>query len=78
MTVFDTLIITILLYGCPVWGSYNKVDIHYDKHLFERVQTDFCKITLNITKKLYSKGISRGEFGRYPLSNILYSCMIKY
>ena len=77
MTVFDKQIIPILLYGCPIWGSYNKVDIHYDKHLFERVQTDFCKRTLNITKRC-SNVIARGEFGRYPLSNIIYSRMIKY
>ena len=52
MTEFDKQIIPILLYGCPILDSYSKVDIHYDKHLFERVQTDFYKSTLNITKKM--------------------------
>ena len=66
MTVFDKQIITNILHGCPVWGSYNKVSIH----LFENVQTDFCKIILNITKKC-SNVIARGEFGRFPLSDII-------
>ena len=74
MTVFDKQIIHILLYSCPIWGSYNKID--YDKHLFERVQTDFCKRTLNITKRC-SNVIARGEFGRFPLCNTIYSRMIK-
>ena len=39
MIVFDRQIIPILLYGCLIWGSYNKVD-KSDKQLFKRIQTD--------------------------------------
>ena len=73
MTVFDKQINPV----CSIWGSYNKIDIHYDKHLFERVQTDLCKRTLSITKRC-SNVIARGAFGGYHISNIIYSRMIEY
>ena len=34
MTVFDKQIIPILLYGYPIWGSYNKVDIYITKNIY--------------------------------------------
>ena len=39
MTVFDRKIIQILLYGCLIWGSYNKVD-QSDKQLFKIIPTN--------------------------------------
>ena len=44
---------------------------------FERIQTRFCKYVFNISKFASNHGI-RAELGRYPLSIVTETKLIKY
>ena len=57
--LFDSFVVSILNYGCEIWGFSNAENI-------ERVHRKFCKWYLNV--KMSTSNISLyGELGRFPL-----------
>ena len=70
LTLFDSCVKPILLYGCEVWG-FENVDI------LEKVHTKFCKFIFRVSK--YSLNVPvYGELGRYPLSIKIKQRMVRY
>ena len=68
--LFDSFVLSILNYGCEVWGFYNAVNI-------ERVHRKFCKWLINV--KMSTNNLSlAGEFGRFPLLIGRHVRIIKY
>ena len=52
-------------------------DFDFDKLLYEKLHTRFCKITLNVSK--YSSNYAcRAELGRYPLCYKMWNLSIQY
>ena len=57
--LFDSFVVSILNYGCEIWGFSNATNI-------ERVHRKFCKWHLNV--KMSTSNLSLyGEIGRFPL-----------
>ena len=57
--LFDSFVVSILNYGCEIWGFSNATNI-------ERVHRKFCKWHLNV--KMSTSNLSLyGELGRFPL-----------
>ena len=57
-TLFDKLMMPVLLYGSEIWGFYKAVDI-------EKAHLLFCKKILHLKKNTANYFIY-GELGRYP------------
>ena len=57
--LFDLFVVSILNYGCEIWGFSNATNI-------ERVHRKYCKWHLNV--KMSTSNLSLyGELGRFPL-----------
>ena len=59
LNLFDSLVASVLNYGCEVWGFMNAECI-------ERVHRKFCKYVLNV-KQTTNNNALYSELGRYPL-----------
>ena len=57
--LFDSLVASILSYGCEVWGFMNA-------ECTERVHKKFCKYIINV-KQTTNNNALYSELGRYPL-----------
>jgi hypothetical protein len=57
--------------------SYRDVDWDYDRLPYEKVQTNYCKFALNVSKYAGNEAC-RGELGRYPLCHKIWTLAIKY
>ena len=67
ITLFDKMILPIVLYGSEVWGSeYSEI--------CESVQYDVCRIITGLSTTS-SKLVLLSEMGRYPLA-LHYSCKL--
>ena len=62
LTLFDALVVPILLYGSEVWGIYNTNDV-------DKLHLKFCKLLLGVRPKTSNAAVF-GELGRFPLSII--------
>ena len=69
LSLFDTMVVTILLYCSEVWGIYNYRDI-------DNLHLKFCKIFLGVNKQTSNTSVL-GELGRYPLSLICKERVLK-
>ena len=59
-TLFDKLVMPVLLYGSEIWGPHKAVDM-------EKVHLLFCKTILHLRRNTANYFIY-GELGRYPLN----------
>ena len=59
-SLFDRMVVPILLYASEVWGiyGYNDIDI---------IHIQFCKLVLGVCKQTVNVAVL-GELGRLPLS----------
>ena len=62
LSLFDSMVVPILLYGSEVWGVYNYKDV-------DKLHIRFLK-SLLVVKKQTPNSAVYGEFGRFPLSVI--------
>jgi hypothetical protein len=69
-SLFDAYVLSILNYGCEVWGFSRAENI-------ERVQKKFCKWLVNVKMTTNSLALY-SEFGRFPLYIGRYVRIIKY
>ena len=60
LNLFDSLVASVLNYGCEVWGFINAKCI-------ERVHRKFCKYIINV-KQTTNNYALYSEVRRYPLS----------
>ena len=60
LSLFDALVVPILLYGSEIWGIYNYKDI-------DNLHCKFLKIILGVKQSTPNVAVL-GETGRYPLS----------
>jgi hypothetical protein len=69
-SLFDSLVLPILIYGCEIWGSENC-------SLIEKLHLRFCKIILNC-KSSTANCMVLGELGRFPIINHIKSRMVNF
>ena len=62
LSLFDSLVTPILLYGAEVWGIYNISNI-------DKIRIKYCKAILGVRQQTPNYAVF-GELGRYPLSVI--------
>ena len=69
-SLFDRMVVPILLYASEVWGiyGYNDIDIIHMK---------FCKLLLGVRKQTVNVAVL-GELGRFPLSILARERCLKY
>ena len=70
LSLFDTMITPILLYGSEIWGAYDCKEI-------DKVHINFCKRLLGVSKSTPNLAVL-GEWGRFPLAIIAKERAIKY
>jgi hypothetical protein len=70
LSLFDSLVVPILLYGSEVWGIYNCKEI-------DKLHLRFCKIVLGVRPQTSNAAVL-GELGRFPLSVICKERALKY
>ena len=59
LSLFDTYVLSILMYGCEVWGMHKAP-------MIEKVHIDFCKVLLGV-KRSTTNVMVYYELGRLPL-----------
>ena len=57
--------------------TIKDVDLESDDLLYEKFHTQFCKFVLNLPKQT-GNNACRGELGRFPICNKIWSLAIKY
>ena len=70
LSLFDKMIVPILLYGPEVWGMYGYKEI-------DKLHLKFCKRILSVKQQTLSWAVY-GELGRIPLSHICIVRSLKY
>jgi len=70
LSLFDKMVLPILMYGAEVWGTEYRKSI-------ERVQIKFCKYVLGVGSRTSDIAVL-GECGRCPLFVHYYCKVIKY
>ena len=70
LQLFDSLVASILYYGCETWGFLNAESI-------ERIHRKFLKYLVNVKMSTCNYAIYK-EFGRYHLSIERHIRIIKY
>ena len=70
LNLFDSLVASILHYGCEVWGFISAECI-------ERVHRKFCKWILKVKMSTNNYALYK-ELGRYPLSIVRQVRIVKY
>lgn len=70
LSLFDQLVVPVLLYGVEVWGAENLQPI-------EQLHLRFCKLLLCV-KKSTPSCIVYGELGRSPLEVVVKQRMVAY
>ena len=69
-SLFDTMIVPILLYGSEVWGVYNFKEV-------DKLHIKFCKYILGVRQQTPNMAVY-GELGRLPLSVICKEISLKF
>ena len=71
LSLFDKMIVPILLYGSEVWGinGYKEID---------KLHLKFCKRILRAVKQQIPSCAVYSELGIFPLSNICIERSLKY
>ena len=59
MSLFDSMIVPIILYGSEVWGIYNFKAV-------EKLHLRFCRKILGVSQQTPNYAVY-GELGRFPL-----------
>ncbi len=70
LSLFDAMIVPILLYGSEVWGVYSYKEV-------DRLHLRFCKYLLGVKQQTPNSAVF-GELGRYPLTAICKERSIKF
>ena len=70
LSLFDALVLPIIMYGSEVWGIYGYKEV-------DRLHLKFCKHVLGV-KSQSSNVAVLGELGRFPLSIICKERSINY
>ena len=70
LNLFDSLVASVLSYGCEVWGFINT-------ECLERVHRKFCKYILNVKQSTNNYALY-SELGRYPLQIERRVSIVKY
>ncbi len=70
MQLFNSMVASVLLFGCEVWGFENS-------NILEKVQLKFFKYLLKLKSSTPSIFVY-GELGRYPLDIEIKARMIKF
>jgi len=70
LSLFDSMIVPILTYGCEVWGVYNYKEV-------DKLHIRFCKYLLGVKKQTPTYAVY-GELGRVPLSVICKERAVKF
>jgi hypothetical protein len=70
LVLFDSLVASVLLYGCEVWGYENNMEI-------EKVQNKFFKTILHLNSST-SSVMLYGELGRTPLEVTIKTRMVTF
>ncbi|MEW8548192.1 MAG: reverse transcriptase family protein, partial [Candidatus Thiodiazotropha sp.] len=70
LSLFDSLVTPILLYGAEVWGIYNINSI-------DKIHIKYCKAILGVRQQTPNYAVF-GELGRYPLSIICKERALKF
>ena len=65
------------LFRSAIDNTFTISDFSTPESILEKVQHDFCKKALNITKYSSNTAVC-GELGRYPISNTAHAFAIKY
>ena len=68
--LFDSMISSILNYGCEIWGFHKAPDV-------ERIHLKFLKNIINVRQQTTNTAIY-GEFGRVPMQVIRKTRLIRY
>ena len=87
LKLFDSLVYSILLYNCEIWGcflksfgsKYNKfVSKIFDERIIpETMHNKVGKMALGVHSKASNLAV-KGELGRFPLHIIIYKRIFKY
>ena len=72
LSLFDKLIIPIVVYGCDIWSDECSQDSP-----IEIANMNFCRFVLGVSRKTTKMGIY-GELGRFPLEVFIKKQAIKY
>ena len=70
LSLFDAMVVPILLYGSEVWGVYGYKEI-------DKLHIKFCKYILGVRQQTSNYAVY-GELGRYPLSLIAKERSLKF
>ena len=70
LSLFDTMIVPILLYGSEIWGVYDYKEV-------DKLHIKFCKNILGVRKQTSNYAVY-GELGRFPLSVIAKERSLKF
>ena len=70
LSLFDRMVVPIILYGSEVWGVYDYKEI-------DKVHIKFCKYILGVKSQTPNFAVL-GELGRYPLSILCKERAIKF
>lgn len=62
LSLFDSMVVPIILYGSEVWGIYDNKEI-------DKLHIKFCKRILGVRQQTPNNAVL-GELGRFPLSVI--------
>ena len=62
LSLFDSMVVQILLYGSEIWGVYEYKEV-------EKLHIKFCKYILGVRKQTSNYAVY-GELGRFHLSVI--------
>ena len=70
LSIFDAMVVPILLYGSEVWGVYDYKEV-------DKLHIKFCKYILGVRKQTSNYAVY-GELGRFPLSVIAKERSLKF
>ena len=68
--LFNSLLLSILLYGSEAWSCYGKDDLNnWEKDVVEKTHVFLCKYTLSVNKRC-PNAAARNDLGRLPLKSL--------
>ena len=70
LSLFDSLVVPIILYGSEIWGIYNIKEV-------DKLNFKFCKTILGVRSQTSNAAVL-GELGRFPLSIICKQRALSY
>ena len=73
----DKELVLVNRHKLPTGINISDNNFDYDSLSYEKVQTNFCKFILNLPRQA-GNNACRGEIGKFPLANKMWSLAIKY